>query len=126
MKNKAYIHHIPGRLRVCTQAIKNDRAAATQLQNSLAAIPGVTSASANTLTGSTIVTYNTKRVNSEIILDVFRHSGYLETTHANETMRAVSSPAASLFTVVILPKLGVAILGWTVERALTAAFSVLL
>lgn len=126
MKNKAYIHHIPGRLRVRTQAIKNDRAAATQLQNSLAAIPGVTSASANALTGSTIGTYNTKRVNSEIILDVFRHSGYLGTTHANETMRAVSSPAAWLFTVVILPKLGEAILGWTVERALTAAFSVLL
>ena len=63
MKNDIYIHDSPGRLRV--RAVKNQARAAAEVQELLAAMPGVIWAQAHMVTGS-------------MVLGCLREHGYLE------------------------------------------------
>jgi copper chaperone CopZ len=127
MKTKIYIHDIPGRLRVCTEAVKNNGQAAAAVQDLLAATPGVLSAKANPVTGSIIVTYDTTRLAAPAILGVLHQNGYLD-METNVCERAAAQPsfAGRLLTEVVAPKLGQFVLSWTVERTLAAAVTALL
>src|SRR5581483_3559958 len=115
-----YIHEIPGRVRIRTEAIKRNDYAATAVQNLLQAIPGVLSAAANPLTGSIIVTYHATRLNSAAILELLREHSYID-TEPTECERP-AAPAQSS----IARTLGKIILNWTIDQAFSAALAALL
>jgi copper chaperone CopZ len=73
-----YIHDIPGRLRVKTPAIKGNDNAAAEVQRLLKIIEGIDSTAVNTTTGSVVINYNAKAVQSGKILDTLKESGYLD------------------------------------------------
>jgi copper chaperone CopZ len=73
-----YIHDIPGRLRVKTPAIKGNGNAAEEVQRLLNVIEGIDSTSVNTTTGSVVINYDAKAVQSGKILDTLKDSGYLD------------------------------------------------
>lgn len=52
------IHHVPGRLRLKSLAIKNHPQRAAGLECSLGKLSGVASVAANTITGSVVVQYD--------------------------------------------------------------------
>jgi hypothetical protein len=63
-----YIHHVPGRLRVKTSAIKGNEAYAVQTQEYLRALHGVVIAEVRPVTGSVVVHYDPARVDPRTIL----------------------------------------------------------
>jgi len=129
MDNKIYIHDIPGRLRIRTEAIKRSEHAAAAVQELLHSTAGVLSAVANPLTGSITVTYDVSQLSSTSILELLRERGYLATETEQCERAAVPvqpSFASTLLMEVAAPKLGKMILGWTIEQALSAAVAALL
>lgn len=53
-----YLHHLPGRLRLKAEGLKRNPALLEAVRSELAAVPGVSSAAANPLTGGIIVHYD--------------------------------------------------------------------
>jgi copper chaperone CopZ len=122
---KLYIHHIPGRLRVRAESIKRNRKAATEVKELLSHIAGIASIEVNTVTGSVLLTYDTSRTTSEVIVDVLRRSGYVETEAPDRAVRPVSREGAH-WAQTVTPKVGQIVLSWAAEQALAAAVGALL
>ena len=120
MNNKLYIHQIPGRIRVRTEAIRKNDCAALAIQGLLQAIPGVLSAAANPLTGSITATYDATRLTSTAILEFLREHGYIAADLAN--CERPAAPAQSPLTYT----LGKIILNSIIDRAFSAALAALL
>ncbi len=146
MKKQTYIHNLLGRLRVRTEAVRNNHPAAAAVRTLLADTPHVFSVETNPLTGSVTVRYDPARLSAAAILAILRRNGYLEgaatVVQTNTVIRPVRAsrpgparpsmaalpltPAQSLLMQVAVPKMGQIILTWTIERALTAALAGLL
>ena len=73
-----YVHDIPGRLRVKTPIVKGDPDTAEDIQKLLEAVVGVDSTAVRTLTGSVIINYDSKTIDSETILDILNRKGYFD------------------------------------------------
>ncbi len=58
-------HFLPGRIRLRVRAIKGNRGLAEQMRAAFCSVPGLTSLSYNTLTGSVLITYDTGRIMAE-------------------------------------------------------------
>ncbi len=71
-----YVHHIPGRLRVRSAAIKRNESQASAVKALLAGIPGVRSSEVNTLTGSIVVHYDPAVTSGPAVSAVLREKGY--------------------------------------------------
>jgi hypothetical protein len=77
MPIEAYIHHTPGRLRVRSALVKNNEKRATSAVEWLRTLPGVSSAEANTLTGSLTLRYDPALIGSGGLLDALKDAGYV-------------------------------------------------
>ena len=111
----AYIHDIPGRLRVRTDAIKNDERAAAAVRRLLISIPASTMVETNTLTGSITVTYDPDSATArEMIVTLVRHR-YLDVRSYLE------KPVLENF----LERLSRMLLSWTLEHAWSALLALL-
>jgi len=73
------VHNIPGRLRVKIPSIKGSPNTANDVEELLKAIDGIDSTAVNTLTGSVVVNYDIRIVDSEVVLNVLEQKGYFET-----------------------------------------------
>lgn len=73
-----YLHSVPGRLRVRIPAVKGNPERAEAIQKMLQAIEGVSSVSAQLLTGSIVVTYDPARLGSKRILDALIQGGHID------------------------------------------------
>lgn len=73
-----YVHSVPGRLRVKSPVVKEDPGSAEDIQRLLQKVAGVDSTAVRPLTGSVIINYDTRAVDSGTILDVLKHRGYLD------------------------------------------------
>lgn|SRR5512139_1358323 len=65
MPNSADIHisHVlPGRVRLRVSTIKGNRGIAEQMRAAFCSVPGITGLSYNTITGSVLITYDTRRI----------------------------------------------------------------
>jgi len=65
MLNSADIHishFLPGRVRLRVSAIKGNRELAEQMRAAFCSVPGLTSLSCNTITGSVLITYDARRI----------------------------------------------------------------
>jgi hypothetical protein len=106
-----YIHHIPGRLRVRSAAIKKNETSAQALRRLLATTEGVTSTQVNTLTGSVVIRYDPGLTSGQALTDLLRDRGYLTSSSI------ASTPAPRL----ALPAFGGEIGGMVVKKVATYA-----
>ncbi|MCX8027096.1 MAG: heavy-metal-associated domain-containing protein [Thermodesulfovibrionales bacterium] len=75
-----YIHNIPGRIRIKTPEIKNNRYKAEAVKQTLNAMRGVSVQDVNLLTGSVLVHYNTAVTDVRSIIDRLEKTGYFNTS----------------------------------------------
>jgi hypothetical protein len=92
VKKPNYIHNIPGRLRVRTEAVRNNSAAAAAARALLAATPHVLSVETNPLTGSITVHYDPAGLSAPPLLGILRRHGYLEGSGAAAQTGTVAQP----------------------------------
>ena len=71
-----YVHFVPGRLRLKITTLKNQRRAA-EAEANVAAIPMVTSAVANPLTGSLTINFDRQRLSIRDLWEKLRTLGYV-------------------------------------------------
>jgi copper chaperone CopZ len=64
-----YLHALDGRIRVRLPRVRDDRRAAARLRQTLRGLDGVTTATANPLTGSVLVEYDSERCSAGAIFD---------------------------------------------------------
>ncbi len=67
-----YLHHVPGRLRVRSAAIKRDESMAGRVCETLSALQGVNSVEVSTVTGSIKITYDMRLICHDGLLDHLR------------------------------------------------------
>ena len=72
-----YIHHVPGRLRVKTLAVKRNEHLARVVKGFLADRQGVSAVDVNSVTGSIVVNYDKRILSSDAILRSLREMGYI-------------------------------------------------
>jgi hypothetical protein len=70
------VHHLPGRLRLRSGVLKGNARASEEARRHLAQISGVTSASANPLTGSVLLEYDPNVISPRKVGDVLATHGY--------------------------------------------------
>jgi copper chaperone CopZ len=70
-------HHVPGRLRLRSVALKGNASASDQARYQLAQIRGVTATSANPTTGSVLLEYDPSVVSEERVIDLLAAQGYV-------------------------------------------------
>lgn len=71
-----YIHNIPGRIRIKTPEIKNNKYKAEAVKQTLNNMVGVNVVDINILTGSVLVRYNPSVASVEKIIDRLEKTGY--------------------------------------------------
>ncbi|MCX7794143.1 MAG: hypothetical protein N2257_07065 [Thermodesulfovibrionales bacterium] len=77
-----YIHNIPGRLRIKSPVIKNNRSAADDIRKSLSSLYGIATVEINMITGSLLVNYNHKMIKHTDIIDILERKGYFDSSKA--------------------------------------------
>jgi hypothetical protein len=77
-----YVHFVPGRLRLKTTALKSQRRAAEAEANG-AAIPMVTAAVANPVTGSLTINFDRHQLSIADLWEKLRTLGYVSETRRN-------------------------------------------
>lgn len=88
-----YIHHVPGRLRVRTLAIKRNEARARSVKEYLAGMHGVLATEISTVTGSVVVNYDTALLDSTTILNSLHAMGFVAHTAPQNNARVSSNGA---------------------------------
>lgn len=72
------IHQTPGRIRICTPALKNDATAASRVETMLYALDGILAVRVNPVIGSVTVTYQEAITFAAPIIDLFTKHGFLQ------------------------------------------------
>jgi hypothetical protein len=97
---KHYLHHLPGRLRVKTPAIKSNPETAQELRDLLTPLIGISSLVINPVTGSILVEYAPESIDSASILNLLKESGYVDfskTVTHDQYIQAKVSKTAKIF-----------------------------
>lgn len=76
-----YVHHVPGRLRVKTPALKRQEHRALEIKSYLQSIDGVVDVDVSTVTGSAVIKYDAARVSSVVLLNSVRDLGLVHHDH---------------------------------------------
>lgn len=77
-----YIHNVPGRLRIKSPVIKNNKTVADELKKSLSTLYGVAAVDINLTTGSVLINYNPKSIKHFDIVDIMQQKGYFDASKA--------------------------------------------
>lgn len=77
-----YIHNVPGRLRIKSPVIKNNRVVADELKKSLSSLYGIGTVDINLTTGSLLINYNHKSLKYTDIVDTLQRKGYFDISKA--------------------------------------------
>lgn len=72
-----YVHHVPGRLRVRSHRVKKNEQQALSATAWLRSLPGVSSAHANTVTGSLTLHYDPSLTGGGTLLAALKEAGYV-------------------------------------------------
>jgi hypothetical protein len=97
-----YMHQVPGRLRVKTPFIKGSEERATEVQAFVKQFGGIESISANTVTGSITIYYNSAEIGPETITHALSRAGYFDRSKAITNDQYVFSAASSALSFVAL------------------------
>ena len=107
-----YVHNIPGRLRVKTPIVKGDPDTAEDIRKILETVVGIDSTAVRPLTGSVIINYDSKTVDSATILDILRRKGYFDASKVqtkDDYMETAITKAGGI--------IGKALFGFFLEKA---------
>lgn len=94
-----YIHNVPGRLRIKSPVIKNNKNIANELKKSLSTLYGVATVDINPITGSILINYNSKSVKHTDIVDILQRKGYFDASKAvnnDEYLHKAASKAGAI------------------------------
>jgi hypothetical protein len=78
-------HHVPGRLRLRSSALKGNASASEQARHQLAQIDGVTAVIANPITGSVLLEYDPSVLSAGRVIDLLAAHGYVIRSAETET-----------------------------------------
>jgi hypothetical protein len=106
-----YIHDIPGRLRVRLPLVKGNPETAKDVGNILKSIEGIDSTAVNTTTGSVVINYNIKALNSEKILNTLNRNGYFDRSMVITNDKVIEETVSKVGSVV-----GKALIGMFLEK----------
>lgn len=111
-----YVHHVPGRLRIRTAAVKRNPEAAARARQSLSAVAGVLSAEANSVTGSVTLRYDPATISQHDIVAVLRRAGY---AHGNPGQDGPASPESVInrYADVVAEKIAAFVVKKVLERS---------
>lgn len=94
-----YMHNVPGRLRVKSPVIKNNKNVADELKKSLSTLYGVATVDINLTTGSLLVNYNHKVIKHDDVVDILQRKGYFDPSKAltnDEYLHKAASKAGTV------------------------------
>ena len=77
-----YIHNVPGRIRIISEAIAKNQLAADEVRKGLSTLEGDCTVQINLTTGSILIHYNPKAVTVADIADMLERKGYFDRTKA--------------------------------------------
>lgn len=120
-----YIHNVPGRLRIKSPFIKNNKYVADDLQTSLNTLHGVDAVDVNLTTGSLLINYDLKSIKHTDIVDILEVKGYFESSKA-QTNDEYLHRAASKAGAIIGKTLFSTFAGMALERTPLSFLSVLI
>lgn len=113
-----YIHHVAGRLRLKLAQVKRNPARAHEIQAAVCRIAGVTSTHANSVTGSLVIYYDTKKTDFDTILGAMRATGVVPASGAAENtpphaaaLATLTGKLADMFTEKLIERSAIALLG---------------
>ncbi len=89
-----YMHNVPGRLRIKSPVIKNNRTVVDELKKSLSTLHGVAAVDINLITGSLLINYNSKSVKHMDIVDILQRKGYFDASKAITNDQYIHSAAS--------------------------------
>lgn len=123
-----YVHHVPGRLRIRTVAVKRNPEAADLAKRSLSAIRGVLSAEANTVTGSVTLRYDPTTISQHAIFDVLRRAGYDQGATGQSDRNAPVGPESVVngYADIIAEKIAAFVVKKVLERSAAALIGALI
>ena len=101
-----YFHNIPGRLRIKSPAIKNNRNAAEELKSSMSMLKGIISVDINPTTGSLLVKYDHETLHYKYIVDILQRKGYFDMSKAATNDQYIQSAVSKTFNVISKVVLG--------------------
>lgn len=107
------MHNVPGRLRLKSPVIKNNKYVADEVKQSISMLQGVDNVDINLTTGSLLVNYNAKSIKHRDIVDILERKGYFDASKAatnDEYLQKAASKAGAI--------IGKSILGTVAEVAL--------
>ena len=94
-----YMHNVPGRLRIKSPVIKNNKNVADELKKTLSMLHGVATVDINLTTGSLLINYNSKSVKHTDIVDILQRKGYFDASKAatnDEYLHKAASKAGAI------------------------------
>lgn len=77
-----YIHNVPGRLRIKSPVIKNNKTVADELRKNLSILYGIATVDINLITGSLLINYNPKVIKYIDIVEILQRKGYFDMSKA--------------------------------------------
>jgi copper chaperone CopZ len=95
-----YMHNVPGRLRIKTPLIKKNINLAAHVEKFLGQISGVESLVTNALTGSVTITYDSKKVTSQMLIETLKTRGIFDPSKAMTNDQYIHSSASKATSIV--------------------------
>ncbi len=77
-----YIHNVPGRLRIISEAVKKNPSAPDAIRMGLSTLTGIGVVYVNLTTGSILIHYNPQTANVRDIVGVIERKGYFDRSKA--------------------------------------------
>lgn len=111
-----YIHKVPGRLRIKNPILKSNARKCGIARDVLAAHPGVHEVKVNPATGSVTVLYDRDCTGADCLLDLLEERNLV----CRKSLATGTDPFAGTVAAETGEKVGKAILGWAVGKALEA------
>lgn len=96
-----YIHHVPGRLRIRTPMVKNNKTAAEEVKELLLSSAGVDDVAINLITGSCLVTYDPLMTKRDDIVSMLSARGYFDRSGAITNDEYIQNIASKFFSLVV-------------------------
>jgi hypothetical protein len=96
-----YMHEVPGRLRVRTPKVKNNKDAAQKVENLLLTMAGVGNVAFNLTTGSCLVSYDPTKARGDDILSLLTEKGYFDPSKAVTNDQCFHNAASTVLSLLV-------------------------
>jgi hypothetical protein len=95
-----YLHHVPGRLRIRSSAVKNNKARCAEVERLLHSVAGVEKVVVNLTTGSCLIGYDPSITTREHLISLLTSKGYFDQSRAITNDEYFQNMASKVFSLV--------------------------